>query len=187
MRVLIVLLSANFFGTERHAVELANGLAEGNHEVALLLRAPPRDPGREAGYATLRRAISERVRVFTASRAFPLPALARAVLRFRPAIIHTHYERSARWATRLKLGVPVVATNHAGWAPDYARCDGLICLTRAQLAAVPGGCASATGCCRARPLPRRRSRRPASRWAWRRRISSSAASPGSTRRRVMAG
>jgi glycosyltransferase involved in cell wall biosynthesis len=135
MRVLIVLLSVNFFGTERHAIELANALAD-THEVALLLRQLPSAPDRRVGYDTLRAAVAPRVRVFTAGRALPLIGLVRAIGKFRPEVIHAHYERSARWATRLSLGVPVIATNHYGWSPDFFRCAGLICLTEAQRAGV---------------------------------------------------
>jgi len=136
MRVLVALLSVNFFGTERHAIELANALAD-RHEVALALRERPSEPHRQVGYDTLRASVSPRVKLFAASRALPLLGLARAVLGFRPEVIHAHYERSARWATRLPFGVPVIATNHYGWSPDYVRCAGLICLTEAQRAGVP--------------------------------------------------
>jgi glycosyltransferase involved in cell wall biosynthesis len=135
MRVLVTLLSVNFYGTERHAIELANALAD-QHAVGLVIRARPRQAHRQSGYDTLLAAIGPRVRVFTAGRALPILGLARAVLAFRPDVIHTHYERSARWATRLPFGVPVVATNHCGYAPEYAACAGLICLTRQQLAGV---------------------------------------------------
>jgi len=138
MRVLIALLSVNFYGTERHAIELANALA-GEHDVALLLRARPREPHRQAGYDTLLAAIAPGVTIFTAGRALPLIGLFRAVRAFRPDVIHTHYERSARWATRLPLGIPVIATNHCGYDPAFARCAGLICLTQAQLPDVPAG------------------------------------------------
>lgn len=132
MRVLIVCLSVNFFGTERHAVELANALAE-SHDVALVLRAPPADPGRGAGYGALRAAVGPRVRLFMAGRGMPLFGLAHAALQFRPDVIHAHSERSARWAARLPFRAPLVATNHCGYDRDYDRCDALICLTQTQM------------------------------------------------------
>lgn len=137
MRILIVLLSVNLFGTERHAIELANGLAEAGHAVGLVLRARPRDAARQAGYAALTALIDRRVTVFPAGRRLPLLGLARAVRRFRPDVMHAHYERSARWAARLPFRPPLLASNHYGWRRDYAGCDGLICLTAAQRAAVP--------------------------------------------------
>jgi len=136
MRVLIFCLSVNFFGTERHAVELANALAEA-HEVAILLRARPPEAERQAGYDALIGAISPRIRRFVTGRRLPLLGLLDAVLRFRPQVIHTHMERSARWAKRLPFGPPVIATNHSGYAPEFDACDGLICITPAQVAQLP--------------------------------------------------
>jgi glycosyltransferase involved in cell wall biosynthesis len=133
MRILLVLLSVNFNGTERHAVELANALAS-EHDVALLLRARPHEAERQAAYATLRGAVAPSVHVFTAARAMPAVGMLAAIARFRPEVIHTHYERSARWATRLAFGIPVIATAHCGCAPDFDRCAGLICLTDQQRA-----------------------------------------------------
>jgi glycosyltransferase involved in cell wall biosynthesis len=138
MRVLIFCLSVNFFGSERHAVELANALAE-EHTVAILLRSRPPEDDKQLAYDTLRQAISPRVRIFVSSRKLPVLGLLNAMLRFRPDIIHSHMERSARWAQRLPFGPPVIATNHCGYRPAYDSCDGLICLTRAQLAELPPG------------------------------------------------
>jgi glycosyltransferase involved in cell wall biosynthesis len=133
MRVLIVCLSVNFAGAERHAVELANALAE-SHDVALVLREAPAEAKLLARYAALREVVAPGVAVFLAGRALPAIGLSWAILRFRPDVIHAHNERSARWATRLPFGVPVVATNHCGYADDYDRCDTLICLTPTQIA-----------------------------------------------------
>lgn len=130
-------LAAGFAGTERHAVELANALAA-DHEVGLLIRARPPEPHRHPQYDAMRRAVAPAVRVFTASRALPVPALWLALLRFRPDIVHAHYERSARIAGRWSFGVPVLATIHAHWRErDYGRCDGLVCLTAEQAREVP--------------------------------------------------
>jgi glycosyltransferase involved in cell wall biosynthesis len=138
MRVLIFCLSVNFFGSERHAVELANALAQ-EHQVAILVRSRPPEADKQIGYDTLIGAISPRVRLFRSSRKLPVLGLVNALLRFRPDIIHSHMERSARWARRLPFGPPVIATNHCGYRPDYDHCDGLICLTPAQLAELPPG------------------------------------------------
>jgi glycosyltransferase involved in cell wall biosynthesis len=138
IRVLIFCLTVNFFGTERHAVELANALAEA-HTVAILVRARPPEADKQLGYDTLLGAISPRVRVFTSSRKLPLLGLLRAMVEFRPDIIHAHNERAARWAKRLPFGPPVIATNHCGYRSDYDGCDGLICLTPAQVAGLPPG------------------------------------------------
>jgi glycosyltransferase involved in cell wall biosynthesis len=138
MRVLIFCLSVNFFGTERHAVELANALAE-DHEVAFLVRRRPPEAEKQAAYNTILRLLSPRVRVFTTGRKLPALALMRIMASFRPQIIHAHLERSARWSQRLPFGPPVVVTNHCGHRPEYDTCDGLICLTKAQAAELPPG------------------------------------------------
>ena len=137
MRVLLVQLSASFAGTERHAVELANALAE-EHAVALLLRARPSEPHRWPAYDTMRASVSDRVRVFTTPRAVPVLGLWQALLAFRPEVIHAHHERSARIAAGYAPGVPVLATIHMHWsARDFGRCDGVVCLTAEAASEAP--------------------------------------------------
>ncbi len=138
MRVLVVLLSVGFAGTERHAVELAGGLAQ-SEEVALVLREAPAEPHRQAEYAALLASIPPSLRVFPASRAMPWLGLWRAIRRFRPDVIHAHHERSARVATSCArlFGIPVAATLHIGWRRDFAPCDGLVALTPDELGRIP--------------------------------------------------
>ncbi len=137
LRILLVQLSASFAGTERHAIELANALAE-EHAVALLLRARPGEPGRWPAYDAMRRSVSGRVRVYATPRAMPVPGLWRALLAFRPEVVHAHHERSARIAAGYAPGVPVLATIHMHWrARDFGRCDGVVCLTAEAAAEVP--------------------------------------------------
>lgn len=137
MRVLVALLSVGFAGTERHALELANALSH-HCDVALLLRKRPREAHRQAAYDALLRSIQPGLRVFFASRATPVLGLWQALARFRPDLIHTHHERAARIASRYAFGVPVIATVHMHYrSRDYARCQGLICLTRAEAEALP--------------------------------------------------
>ncbi len=143
MRVLVVLLSVNFAGTERHAIELANALAR-QTEVALLLRRRPRERHRQSAYAALLQSVDPAVRVFFASRAMPVFGLWLALARFRPDLIHAHYQRSAYIASRYAFGVPVLATVHVHFrARDYMRCGGLIFLTRAEAEGVPPAYAGA--------------------------------------------
>ena len=137
MKVLVALLSVDFAGTERHAIELANALAQ-RCKVALLLRARPAEPHRQAAFRTLRQLVAPEIQVFEASRAAPVFGLWHALLSFRPDLIHTHRERTARIISRWSFGTPVVATVHVHFrARDFMRCDGLICLTEAEAALVP--------------------------------------------------
>lgn len=139
MRILLVQLSANFAGTERHAVELANALAE-EHATALLLRARPSEPHRHASYDALRRSVSAKVRVYTTPRAVPVLGLWWAMMTFRPDVIHAHHERSARIAARYAPGIPVLSTIHMHWRErDFAGCDGVVCLTAEAAEEIPPG------------------------------------------------
>ncbi|HEX7388722.1 MAG TPA: glycosyltransferase [Acidiphilium sp.] len=134
LRILLVLLSAGFAGTERHAVELANGLCD-HADVAMVLRKRPSEPHRHAEYDALRRAIDPRITIFESRRAIPHSGVLRAILKFRPRIIHAHYERSARVAAFCArfFGVPVVATIHVHYRErDFGRCAALVALTEAE-------------------------------------------------------
>jgi glycosyltransferase involved in cell wall biosynthesis len=136
LRILIVQLSASYAGTERHASELAAGLAAA-HDVATVLRARPRAAGRQAQYDALLASVSPRVRLFVVWRALAWLGVLVAVLRFRPDVIHAHYERSVRLACRVArlFGVPVIGTIHTRYsAPDFARCTALVALTEAERA-----------------------------------------------------
>ena len=132
------MLSVGFAGTERHAVELANELSRQGHDVAALLRGRPSEPHRQKAYRTLRGAVSPRITLFNASRAAPVFALWRALLRFRPDIVHAHHERAVRLASRYSGRVPVIGTVHTHFrARDFCQCDGLICLNQAAARAIP--------------------------------------------------
>jgi glycosyltransferase involved in cell wall biosynthesis len=138
MRILVAMLSVGFAGTERHAVELANELSRQGHDVAMLLRRRPSEPHRHASYETLRSAISPRIRIFLASRATPVIALWHALIRFKPDIVHAHHERAVRLASRYSGRVRVIGTVHTHFRErDFADCDGLICLTEAEVRNVP--------------------------------------------------
>ncbi len=133
---MIVQLSVGFAGTERHAAELANGLAP-HIDVAVLLRVRPGEAHRQAEYMALRAAIAPGIPVFLSSRATPWFGLWRALWRFRPDLIHAHHERSARIASSYAqwFGVPVIATVHVHYrARDFGRCSALIVLTEAERA-----------------------------------------------------
>lgn len=138
MRILVAMLSVGFAGTERHAVELANELSRQGHDVAILLRCRPSEPHRHMAYDTLRGAIASRIRLFVASRAVPALALWRALMQFRPDVIHAHHERAVRLASRYSRRVPVIGTVHVHFREqDFAGCDGLICLTEAEAQNIP--------------------------------------------------
>ncbi len=134
LRVLVVQLSASYAGTERHASELAAGLSAA-HEVAMVLRARPKEPARQGQYTALRDSVAPGVRLFLAGRAMPWLGVMLAILRFRPDVIHAHYERSVRVACLCArwLGVPVIGTIHVRYTEkDFAGCTALVALTQAE-------------------------------------------------------
>ncbi len=138
MKILIAMLSAGFAGTERHSMELAGELVRQGMDVALLLRSRPVETHRQSAYDALRRAIPAGVTVYYASRAAPVFALWRALLTFRPDVIHVHHERAARLVSRYGRTAPVVATVHVHYTSrNFQHCDGLICLTQTEAAALP--------------------------------------------------
>ena len=137
MRVLVVVLSSSLGGTERHAIELANGLAEAGHQVCLALRKRPPHQKINPEYDALCALVAPAVQLVKLSRKRPMLGLMAVVWRFRPDILHTHAERSTRLAGRMPFRPPLMATNHCGWQKDYTKSDGLICLTKAEQEAVP--------------------------------------------------
>jgi glycosyltransferase involved in cell wall biosynthesis len=131
LRVLIIQLSVGFSGTEKHAVELANGLSP-HLDVAVLLRPKPAAPERHAEYDALRDAINSNIPVYLSSRGMLPFGLWNAIRRFRPDLIHAHYEGSARMAARWArpLGIPLIATIHTQYRHrSFGACDALIALT----------------------------------------------------------
>jgi glycosyltransferase involved in cell wall biosynthesis len=138
MRILIVMLSVGFAGTERHTLELANELARQGHQVGLVLRRRPSEPHRQAAFAALRGEIADGITIFEARRTMPMLALWQALWRFRPDVIHAHHERAVRLCARHAGRVPVIGTIHVHFRPEiYGSCAGLICLTEAEAAAIP--------------------------------------------------
>ena len=134
MRALVVQLSPGFSGTERHAAELATGLAA-EAEVAIVLRTPPGPPHDLAPYLAMRRLVPASIPTYLVAGRLPQPGLLAAIARFRPDILHAHGGRSARIAAGLGrlLRIPSVATLHLRYTTtDFARCSGLIALTDAE-------------------------------------------------------
>ncbi len=134
LRVLVVQLSASYAGTERHASELATGLSA-VHDVAMVLRRRPPEAARQDQYTALRGSVGRQVRLFLAGRAMPWLGVLLAILRFRPDVIHAHYERSVRVACACArfLGIPVIGTIHVRYTErDFAGCTALVALTAAE-------------------------------------------------------
>jgi glycosyltransferase involved in cell wall biosynthesis len=134
MRIVHVILSRGFAGSERYAAELASFQAA-EHEVMLIVRRSHRS---RFGTSVVD-AVSHRVEVS------PVPtwwrtqsSVEQRIQDFAPDIIHTHLRRSSRIIARAKFGVPSVATLHnRANGPHFFELDGLICNGHWQVREIP--------------------------------------------------
>jgi len=134
MRIVHVILSRGFAGSERYAAELASFQAAEN-DVLLIVRRSHRS---RFGTSIVD-AVSQRVEVS------PVPtwwrtqsSVERRIHDFAPDVIHTHLRRSSRIIARAKFGVPSVATLHnRANGPHFFQLDGLICNGHWQVREIP--------------------------------------------------
>ncbi|HAI58867.1 MAG TPA: hypothetical protein DCM32_03210 [Xanthomonadaceae bacterium] len=133
MRIVHLLLTSRFAGSERYAIELAAAQADVGHDVTLLLRRAaladrPDAPGRHvpAGLAVV--AVPDWLHGWHARR---------WLRRHRPEVAHAHLSAACK-ALRGVTGMARVATLHIAYRPrQHAHLDGLIAITPAQLEALP--------------------------------------------------
>jgi glycosyltransferase involved in cell wall biosynthesis len=141
LRLLHVILSRGFAGSERAAAEACNALARGN-DVGLVVRRDHRN----ASGASILDYVGPEVQVFE------LPPFWRTRARFadvidqwRPSLIHTHLRRGTRYVVQLRRGVPHVATLHIDVnGPHFLAADGLCCISPWQVEKVLGAGYSGT-------------------------------------------
>jgi glycosyltransferase involved in cell wall biosynthesis len=134
MRILHVILSSGFAGSERYAAELASFQAA-EHDVMLIVRGNHRS---RRGISIVD-AVSQRVRVS------PVPAwlgtqrsVERHIKDFVPDVIHTHLRRSSRIIARARADAATVATLHIrANGPHFFELDGLICNAHWQVREIP--------------------------------------------------
>ena len=133
MRIVHLLLTSRFAGTERHVLELAAAQAA-EHDVTLVLR---RDAMRDRPDAIAHR-VDPRVRVEVVGNVLASLRARRRVQRLRPDVAHGHLSGGCR-ALHGVTGCLRVATLHIEYKQRQHRAlDGLIAIAPWQLDAIPG-------------------------------------------------
>jgi glycosyltransferase involved in cell wall biosynthesis len=134
MRIMHVILSRGFAGSERYAAELAS-FQSTEHEVTLVVRRTHRS---RFGTSIVD-AVSDRVRVVTVPTWWRTQrSVERCIQEFHPDVIHTHLRRSSRIVARARADAPAVATLHIrANGRHYFMLDGLICNAHWQVREIP--------------------------------------------------
>lgn len=140
LRVMHVILSRGFAGSERAAAESCAALA-GRHAVALVVRSDHRGPGG----ASIRDELAPGVEVFEVPpRVGTQQRLEQIIRSWAPDVVHTHLRRGTRYVARIGLasvGLPQsvhIATLHLSLnGPHFLKTDGLFCISEWQLGTIP--------------------------------------------------
>ena len=134
-RIMHVILSRGFAGSERAAAEACNALAA-DHDVSVVIRSDHRGDGG----ASIRDYLAATVEVFEVP-AYWLTRrrLAEAVRAGHPDVLHTHLRLGTRYVAQIGAGVPHVCTLHKELnGPHYLLADGIFCISEWQLRTIPG-------------------------------------------------
>jgi glycosyltransferase involved in cell wall biosynthesis len=134
LRIMQVILSSGFAGSERAAAEACNAMC-GEHDVALVIRGDHRSPGG----ASIRDHLDRRIAVIEVPGLWGTRRhLAQTIRSWRPDVIHTHLRRGTRYVAQIGAGAAHFCTLHLSLnGPHYLRTDGLVCISEWQLATVP--------------------------------------------------
>ena len=124
MRIVHVILSRGFAGSERSTAESCNAQCA-EHELLLVVR---RSHASRSGLSILEH-LDARVRVAAVpDRWFTRRRLARELAAFAPDVIHTHLRRATRLVTQIRPAAATIATLHLNVnGPQFLDLDGLIC------------------------------------------------------------
>ena len=121
MRIMHLLLSSGFAGTERATAEMCNAHAAA-HDVLLVIKR-----GHRARGVSIRDFLQPSVRVVEVGNLWPRRAIGRAIEEFRPDVAHAHLRRATRVLARLDPPCATISTLHM-WVngPHFLQMDGLI-------------------------------------------------------------
>lgn len=136
LRILQVILSRGFAGSERAVAETCNALCS-DHEVRLIVRRDHRD--RDG--ASVRDELDPRVQVVTVPRWWRTGrVIRREIASWRPDVVHTHLRRGTRLVAASRQPAPHLCTLHIGLnGPRFLDAHGIVCISEWQLATIPRG------------------------------------------------
>jgi len=134
MRIVHVILSRGFAGSERSTAESCNAQCA-EHEVLLVVR---RSHASRSGRSILEH-VDARVRVaIVPDRWFTRRRLARELAAFVPDVVHAHLRRATRLVARIGPAAATIATLHLNVnGPHFLELDGLICNALWQQREIP--------------------------------------------------
>ncbi len=142
MRILHVILSEGFKGSERSAAEYCNYLANAGHEVGIVISdawTVRRLTGRGGVRGSITDHLDARVEVFRIPRRwFAQRALRRIVAARAPDIVHAHLTRAVRLVAGLNGQVATAGTLHMHRFDEaYLGIDAIFCVARWQQRLIP--------------------------------------------------
>jgi glycosyltransferase involved in cell wall biosynthesis len=134
LRILHVILSTGFAGSERAAAEACNAMRTA-HDVAIVLRSDHRS----AAAGSIRDHLADGVEVIEIpGSVFTRAGLDRALRRWQPDVVHTHLRRGTRLVAQLAPPAAHLASLHLSInGPHFLQTDALHCISEWQLATVP--------------------------------------------------
>jgi glycosyltransferase involved in cell wall biosynthesis len=135
VRIVHIILSRGFAGSERATAEMCNAHAPAHDVLLIIKRAHVGPTG-----VSIRQWLDSRIRVIEVGNWLPRAGIARALDEFRPDLIHAHLRRSTRMLARIGPAAPTIATLHLTVnGPHFAAMDGIICIAEWQKHDIPAG------------------------------------------------
>lgn len=134
MRIVHLILTRRFAGSERYAVELANAQAQAGHEVSMVLRRVATEDRPDA----IAHRLDPAVRVEVVGLLSPVWQARRIVRRLRPDVAHAHLSGACRALHGLRGECLRVASLHVAYkARQHADLDALIAIAPWQVPMIP--------------------------------------------------